>query len=119
MLGDYPMQPEDIDYVRKCIDDNCLIRFYTWSKWLKLRAQVLKEDKYECQTCRDRGRYTRATHVHHVNHVRKHPAFALVKVLPNGGRQLISVCQACHELEHPERMRKAEPKRPVTEERWD
>lgn len=112
------MQPEQIAYVQKCIEDNQLIRFYTWALWLHLRAEVLKEDKYECQACKRRGKYTRATHVHHVKHVRKHPELALVKLLPNGARQLISLCQACHELEHPERMRKNQ-KKEYWPERWD
>ena len=113
------MQQDDVDYVRKCIEDNHLIRFYTWSKWLNLRAEVLGDDKGECQTCKRRGIYTKATHVHHINHVRRHPELALVKMMPDGRRQLISLCQACHELEHPERMRKKPYKKPVTSERWD
>lgn len=113
------MTREQIDYVRKCIEDNNLHRFYTWAPWLNLRAEVLREDKYECQACKTRGKYTRATHVHHVKHVRKYPELALVKALPNGERQLVSLCRACHEREHPERMRKGEPRKPVTMERWD
>lgn len=113
------MTQEQIAYVQKCIDDNYLIRFYTWSLWLSLRAEILKADKYECQVCKRKGKYTKATHVHHVKHVRKHPELALVKLLPDGRRQLISLCKACHELEHPERMWKKEYKKPVTEERWD
>lgn len=113
------MQAPDVDYVRKCIDDNNLHRFYTWAPWINLRAEVLRDDKGECQTCKRRGIYAKATHVHHLKHVRKHPELALVKIMPGGTRQLVSLCKACHELEHPERMRKGGCGEPITEERWD
>ena len=112
------MTAEQVLFVQKCIDDNYLIRFYTWAPWLHLRSDVLDDDKHECQMCKRRGRYTKATHVHHVKHVRRHPELALVKTLPDGARQLISLCQACHELCHPERMRR-KPKKKYWPERWD
>ena len=70
------MTEHEIAFVKKCIREN-IHRFYTWGKWKALREQVLKLDKYECQLCKKRGKYTKATTVHHVNYVKKHPDKAL------------------------------------------
>ena len=58
------MTKEQIDYVKNCINTN-VYKFYIWSEWQKIREQVLKMDKIECQDCKKRGRYTKATTVHH------------------------------------------------------
>jgi len=108
--------------IKELIKKDNLHKFYTDRAWRRLRQQVLKMDKYECQKHKARGQYRRATHVHHVNHVKNRPdlAMSLLYEDENGviRRNLISVCSECHELEHPERMRKYEPKKPITEERW-
>ena len=95
--------------------------WYNSEPWRSIRRLVLKEDKYECQICKNRGRYSRATIVHHVKHLRDRPDLALSICDPDTGeRQLISVCKRCHEELHPEsqrQYRQSEP--PVTEERWD
>lgn len=95
--------------------------FYTWRKWRKEREHVLRQDKHECQHCKRAGRYTKATMVHHIKHLRTHPQYALMMWVQVDGtwqRQLISLCEACHEREHPERLRKYERKEPLTPERW-
>ena len=51
------MTEHEIAFVKKCIREN-IHRFYTWGKWKALREQVLKLDKYECQLCKKRGKYT-------------------------------------------------------------
>ena len=94
-------------------------RFYTWGKWKALREQVLKLDKYECQLCKKRGKYTKATTVHHVNYVKKHPDKALEIWYSFRGekrRNLISLCHDCHEEVHG--YRKQKKKEPMTEEKW-
>lgn len=95
--------------------------FYSWTEWEHTRAAVLDLDNHECQLCKARGRYRNAALVHHVQHLKARPDLALsVFDLDTGQRQLVSVCRACHEEQHPERMRKAaERPAPVTEERWD
>ena len=95
--------------------------FYISKEWRRLRQDVLKADKYECQFCKVNGKYTKATTVHHVNHLDKHPELALEKYYTdnNGNvkRNLISVCKDCHETVcHPERLRHT--KEPLNEERW-
>ena len=96
--------------------------FYDWTEWKKLRLDVLSMDHNECQFCKQAGRFRRAVIVHHVKHLRDRPDIALsVFDLDTGERQLISLCRACHEEQHPERGFK----RPVisapalTIERWD
>jgi 5-methylcytosine-specific restriction endonuclease McrA len=110
---------DDIMYVVWCIK-NDMHRFYTWKKWIKIRTAVLLTDKYECQDCKKQGRYTRATTVHHVNHVKAHPELALeinyIDVEGNEKRNLVSLCFDCHEKRHG--YRKHNYHAPITEERW-
>lgn len=93
--------------------------FYTSAKWEHLRKEILVERKYECQWCKRRGLYTKASTVHHIQHVRKHPRLALSKFYKFGGKEyvnLIPLCRACHELAHGMRRKNDEP--PLTAERW-
>lgn len=98
-------------------------KFYSWGEWETIRSRVLSLDKYECTRCRKRGRYSPAVLVHHVKHLTDRPDLALSIVDPDtGDRQLVSLCRACHELEHPERLRPAwtaKLNNPLTVERWD
>lgn len=98
--------------------------FYVTPEWRGLSADVLREDRHECQLCKARGRYRRAVLVHHVNHVKRRPELALdMYYLDSDGerkRNLISVCKWCHEdVCHPERLRKVKAPSFETEERWD
>lgn len=113
------MTEEDIRYVEQAAATD-IHTFYTWGKWKRIRKEVLQQDKYECQMCKRRGRYTKATTVHHANYVKKHPELALEKYYTWHGqkkRNLISLCHDCHEEVHG--YRKKEEKKPLTEERWD
>lgn len=98
--------------------------FYESKEWRRLRKEILKLDKHECQCCKERGRYTRANTVHHVNHIKKHPELAFDKYYTDDDgkrkRNLISVCHDCHETVcHPERLRWKEAKPKLNKERWD
>lgn len=93
--------------------------FYHWPEWERLRLEVLRMDQFECQKCKNRGKYRAATIVHHVKHLRNRPDLAL-SIWDGEERQLMSVCKSCHEEEHPESMRRFFPREPpITEERWD
>jgi len=110
-------------WVKQLIDEDRLHEFYTSSPWLNLRDEVLEDYHYECQECKRRGRYRRATIVHHVKRVREFPELALSKTyIDEDGKeqvQLKPVCKSCHEyVEHPERLR-WNKKKPLTEERWE
>ena len=115
------MTPEQIEYVTRCIADNNVHAFYIWTPWIRLRSEVLDEDRHECQRCKERGKYTKANTVHHVKHVKAHPELALEKCyIDDAGEQrrnLISLCHDCHEREHGYRV-KHKRKKPLTEERW-
>ena len=94
--------------------------FYLWGAWRSLRERVLRMDRWECQICRARGRYSRGEIVHHVKHLRDRPDLALSVWDPETGeRQLVTVCKACHEAEHPEALRRLPCATPLTAERWD
>lgn len=113
------MTQEQIDYVKKCIRED-IHRFYVWGPWKKVRREVLQMDHGECQRCKAKKIYTKATTVHHVNYVKKHPDMALEIWYEWHGvrkRNLVSLCHDCHEAVHG--YRKPEKKENLTEERWD
>lgn len=104
------------------VQDGTADLFYRWPEWERTRASVLALDHHECQLCKARHRYRKAILVHHVQHLKDRPDLALSVTDPDTGtRQLISLCRACHELQHPERMVPAAAVRsePVTPERWN
>ena len=111
------MTQEQIDYVKKCIRED-IHRFYVWGPWKKVRREVLQMDHGECQRCKAKKIYTKATTVHHVNYVKKHPDMALEIWYEWHGvrkRNLVSLCHDCHEAVHG--YRKPEKKETLTEER--
>ena len=113
------MTQKEIEFVKKCAKED-IHRFYTWSRWKEVRKAVLDMDKKECQVCKARGKYTKATTVHHVNYVKKHPEKALDIFYTYHGekkRNLKSLCHDCHEEIHG--YRRTKRKQPLTEERWD
>lgn len=121
------ISPTRLDRLRYLIDAGQEARFYWWPEWADpdpargIRAAVLKMDNFECQICKEHGRYHRGTIVHHVKHLRERPDLALSIFDPDTGeRQLITVCKACHEEAHPESLQQREPSAaPLTVERWD
>ncbi len=113
-------QEEVGKWIQSLIDEDRIHDFYVSSYWLNLRAEILEEDKNECQHCKKRGLYKKADTVHHVKHLRDYPILALSKTYIFQGkerRQLVSLCRQCHEAEHPDRIQK-EKTEPLTEERW-
>lgn len=90
-----------------------IMKFYKSPEWKKLRTAALKRDHYECQKCKAKGKYRKADCVHHIKHVKQFPLLALV--LSN----LISLCNSCHDEEHPEKLKKNKSKpKFMNEERW-
>ena len=84
--------------------------FYHTTKWKHKRKDILKRDHNACQMCRQKGKYRRATTVHHIKHLRDSPELALTD------SNLISLCDECHEAMHPEKHRKKYGYR--NDERW-
>ena len=113
------MTEQEIAYVKQCTKED-IHRFYIWGQWKRIRKEVLKMDHYECQMCKKRRKYTKATTVHHVNYVKKHPELAIeiwYTWRDKKRRNLISLCHDCHEEVHGYRKQKKENN--LTEERWD
>ena len=71
--------------------------FYLSTKWKKKRAAILRRDNYRCQECARYGRMTPAVTVHHIEHLEDAPEKALIS------SNLISLCRACHNAQHPEK----------------
>lgn len=72
-------------------------KFYKSSAWEKKRLKILERDNYECQVCKEEGGFAPATTVHHLKHLEDRLDLAL------DDDNLVSVCAACHNREHPER----------------
>ncbi len=87
--------------------------FYHTAAWKKVRALALTRDGGMCQDCMDRLRAgygihpRRAEMVHHIIPVKERPDLALE--LSN----LRSLCNECHEREHPEKHRREQPETPT------
>ena len=116
------MLKSDIEFVKQCIRDDDIHKFYTSPKWRRLREEVLAMDHWECQDCKKRGLYKKATTVHHNQFVQKHPENALDIFYTFQGKQyrnLVSLCHDCHEERHGHRQgTKNAKKKDLTEERW-
>ncbi|MFI3211264.1 MAG: HNH endonuclease [Peptostreptococcaceae bacterium] len=84
-------------------------KFYKSAEWRKLRLEVLKEDHNECQWCKKVGKITKATTVHHMQFVDKHPDLALSKHYYYQNKEyknLISLCSDCHYQAHHKTLKK-------------
>lgn len=103
-----------ITYLNKLIEQGQLKRFYKLGVWKRKRKQILKRDNHECQRCKAEGRYGRATIVHHIKHLEDRPDLAL------DDNNLTSRCDACHNKDHPEKLKKIEviKRERITPERW-
>lgn len=113
--------PTKLEKLKRLLDAGNEDSFYHWREWEQLRAQVLKMDRYECQLCKAKGRYSKAVIVHHVKHLRDRPDLAL-SVFDGDERQLVSVCKYHHTILHEDELIAIKPKkndRFTNEERWD
>ena len=118
---------ELVRWIEYLISINRLDKFYHSKYFKKVKLEVLREQHYECQRCKEKGKLTivkptikRSGVVHHIKEVRKHPELALSKYYYDKfgtlHLQLIVLCNECHEIEH-ERFAISEPIF-VNEERW-
>lgn len=98
------MTKEDIGFATKCINDKDVHRFYCSTKWQRIRDKVMRLDHYECQLCKSKyHRIRKASMVHHVHHLEDYPNLALEIYDEEGHRNLISLCNSCHNEVHPEK----------------
>lgn len=106
-------------WIKELIEADELWKFYKSKEFRSVKAEVMKEQKHECQECLRQGKITIADTVHHVQFVRKHPRLALDKYYIYKGKRyknLIAVCRECHNKLHPEKFFKR--KEILNEERW-
>lgn len=116
-------QDELEKWIRQLIAEDRLYKFYKSKQWRKLSAEVMKENNYECQQCKQRGLHERARSVHHVQWVQKHPRLALSRTYEYNGvtyQNLIPLCEDCHNKAHDKGRGLAKKKSGgfVNEERW-
>lgn len=92
------------EQIKELIKKNDVHKFYNNRAWRNLSHAVMSQQHNECQECRQKGRYSKAVVVHHVNHLRKRPdlAYSTTFTDSNGKeqRQLIALCHDCHERIH-------------------
>lgn len=88
-------------------------KFYLCGEWKQKRKNILERDHYECQRCRrEKHEYKRATTVHHIKHLKEHPELAFED------SNLESLCNECHNEEHPEKFKKYIRPKKWDDERW-
>jgi 5-methylcytosine-specific restriction endonuclease McrA len=87
-------------------------RFYASPSWRKLRREALERDRHACIHCKDKGKYTKASTVHHIQEIKTAPHLALT--LSN----LTSLCQPCHEAIHPRNTPSSKQAAHTWPERW-
>ena len=96
--------------------------FYNSWAWRKLSKQIRKEQNYECQLCKAKGKYRPVKIVHHVKHLKKYPELAYSRYYYEGSTkyiQLMAVCNDCHEALHPEKFNnKINENKFMNVERW-
>ena len=75
-------------------------KFYNSKAWEAAREARLEKDFYLCQSCLRNHEITTATMVHHKKHLRDFPELGLD--IDN----LESLCDACHNRAHPEKIKR-------------
>jgi 5-methylcytosine-specific restriction endonuclease McrA len=71
--------------------------FYKSKAWQECRAYILERDNHLCQECLQHKRITPADMVHHIVELKDNKCKAL------DADNLISLCNPCHNKEHPDR----------------
>ncbi|EWG08892.1 HNH endonuclease [Cytobacillus firmus] len=104
----------DNNHLFQYITSGQLMKFYKSKEWKALRVEALERDNYECQMCKENGKYHKAECVHHIKEVKPYPHLAMT--LSN----LKSLCNPCHNKVH-DRIGihlQEQGKKFVNEERW-
>ena len=102
------------------------LKIYNSAKWKHTRESQLEADHYECQRCKHKGKYknvtglikyTKAVLVHHDYRIEHYPQYAFMPIV-NGKRNLYSLCQNCHEIEHEDERGLIDKPKELNEEKW-
>ena len=79
------------------------LKFYKSKEWRKKRQDILERDNNECQRCKRKGRASPGQvyklDVHHIKHLEDRWDLKL------DSNNLITLCGACHNLQHPEKLK--------------
>ena len=87
--------------------------FYNSPTWRKKSKQVLRQWRNECQRCRARGKYTKASCVHHKEPLAESPGLAF------NDDNLEPLCAGCHNEVHGKGAKRKPNENAFTnEERW-
>lgn len=121
---------ELIKWITKLIKEDKMYQFYKNKLWIDLKAEVMREQHYECQDCKVNGKIIDgikqyiipADTVHHELYVKDYPQYALSKWITfkeKEVRQLTCLCNDCHNRRH-ERFGYTQiiEKEQLNEERW-
>lgn len=85
--------------------------FYNSRTWRRKREQIIERDNFECQMCKDKGKFKSADTVHHIKELKDYPELGMTD------ENLISLCFRCHNVIH-ERFGEQKPKIDIPE-RWE
>jgi 5-methylcytosine-specific restriction endonuclease McrA len=117
--------PKDISlykYIKRLLEAGKIEQFYHTEDWRELREEVLYFYHYECQECLQKGIYTKADCVHHVNEVKHRPDLALSRyytdIKGNNQPNLVPLCNQCHNIVHDKLGEYQNKDRFTNEERW-
>lgn len=78
---------------------------YNSTRWKRKAEKIKRRDGYKCAWCRRYGKSIPAVVVHHIKHADEWPELAY------DDDNLVSLCQACHNKAHPEKVRAARGRR--------
>jgi 5-methylcytosine-specific restriction endonuclease McrA len=108
------------EQIRALIANGETAKFYNDFYWRKLSHEIIREQHGECQICKARGKFTPAVLTHHVKHLKDFPELAYERYQDKSCtvRQLIALCQKCHEEQHPDRFGKQSSEAFINSERW-
>lgn len=83
-----------------------LDNFYKLQAWVKLRNEFMKENKYLCADCLNKGKFNVAEEVHHIipltNSNVNDVSISLNK------KNLICLCKQCHRNRHKQSIKRYE-----------
>jgi 5-methylcytosine-specific restriction endonuclease McrA len=96
----------------KAIEEGNVRKFYKSKEWRKKRKEILLRDNKECQLCKNKRLYHKAECVHHKKHLKDFPMLAL------SDENLISICNPCHNVEHPEKHNNNVTDKFTNKEQW-
>ncbi|WP_459503071.1 HNH endonuclease [Bacillus sp. C1] len=96
-MNEYNTKQQNRKFYDKHKRDKGAKKFYNSKAWRDCRHLALIRDNYLCQECLKHNIITPADMVHHIKERSENPELALT--LEN----LISLCNPCHNKEHPEK----------------